>query len=552
MPTRRTHSGGSSSRPSTRGSRFSDIVLVEIDDTTFDDLSLQWPFPRSTHGKLIDRLTDEGAEVIAYDVQFTEPTEPREDKALIAAIDRAKKPILVTEETTEDGGTDLLGGDDVVRDVGARAAHSGTTLDPGAVVRRVEHSIGGLDTLAVAIAEEETGRPVPAEPFGEDGAWIDYAGGPGSFEAISFSRALSGDFPPGYFEGKTVIVGAASPSLHDVHAASTSDDALMTGAEIHANAAATVRAGIPLTATSGAFDVALIVLLGMLAPIGSVFLSPRRAFAATLLAGLAFVAGAQLAFGAGWIVPLVSPVFALIVGAVGALVVHYVGAALDRRRVGDLFGRFVPSDIVDRVIASTDGDLRLGAARMDCTVLFADLRDFTGFTENLEPDQVVEILNRYLELMSDAIMDQGGTLVAYMGDGIMAVFGAPIELPDHADRAVAAAREMIGPRLARFNEWIRAEGLGEAFRMGIGLNSGSVMSGNVGSERRIEYTAVGDATNTAARLEAMTKGTEHQVFIADATRAKMSAEPPDFVHVGELEVRGRDEPTRVWALAEPA
>ena len=107
---------------------------------------------------------------------------------------------------------------------------------------------------------------------------------------------------------------------------------------------------------------------------------------------------------------------------------------------------------------------------------------------------MIELLNHYLEEMSDAIIDNGGTLVAYMGDGIMAVFGAPIEQQDHADRALAAAREMLEVRLPRFNQWIRSQGMGEAFRMGIGLNSGVVMSGQVGSKRRLEYTAVGDTT----------------------------------------------------------
>src|SRR2546427_131402 len=111
--------------------------------------------------------------------------------------------------------------------------------------------------------------------------------------------------------------------------------------------------------------------------------------------------------------------------------------------------------------------------------------------------------------MSDAILDHGGTLVAYMGDGIMAVFGAPLPQADHADRALVTAREMLAVRLLRFNEWLRAEGLSEGFRMGIGLNSGHVMSGHVGSERRVEYTAVGDTTNTASRIEALTKGTPH-------------------------------------------
>ena len=160
------------------------------------------------------------------------------------------------------------------------------------------------------------------------------------------------------------------------------------------------------------------------------------------------------------------------------------------------------------------------------------------------------MLNKYLSEMSDAILDHGGTLVAYMGDGIMAVFGAPIEQDDHADRALAAAREMLDVRLPRFNAWLREKGLAEGFRMGIGLNSGRVMSGNVGSERRVEYTAIGDTTNTAARLEGMTKGTPHQLFVADSTRSRLKEPPPDLVFVDEFEVRGRQARVKLWSLPD--
>src|SRR4051795_795009 len=154
--------------------------------------------------------------------------------------------------------------------------------------------------------------------------------------------------------------------------------------------------------------------------------------------------------------------------------------------------------------------------------------------------------------MSAAILDNGGTLVAYMGDGIMAVFGAPIEQPDHADRALRAAREMLGARLATFNWYLREEGLGTGFRMGIGLNSGHVMSGNVGSQRRLEYTAIGDTTNTAARLEGMTKGTPHQLYMADSTRSYLEVEQDDLVYVGESDARGRPQKTKLWSIEAPA
>jgi adenylate cyclase len=133
-----------------------------------------------------------------------------------------------------------------------------------------------------------------------------------------------------------------------------------------------------------------------------------------------------------------------------------------------------------------------------------------------------------------------------MGDGIMAVFGAPLEYEDHADRALAAAQEML-ERLSDFNVWLSAEHGFPALRMGIGLNSGPVMSGNVGSEQRLEYTALGDTTNTAARLEGMTKGTPHQLYMADSTRAMLLNQPTDLLYVDEFEVRGREAKVKIWS-----
>jgi adenylate cyclase len=223
---------------------------------------------------------------------------------------------------------------------------------------------------------------------------------------------------------------------------------------------------------------------------------------------------------------------------------------LERARVRDVFSRFVPEHVVEEVLRRTDDDLRLGGVTVDGTVMFSDLRDFTSFAESLPADTVIEVLNRYVSEMSDAILDNGGTLVAYMGDGIMAVFGAPIEMAGHADCALASAREMLHSRLPRFNEWLRENGLGDGFRMGIGLSSGSIMSGTVGSERRLEYTTVGDTTNTASRLEAMTKNTPHSIFIAESTRRSLQNPVEDLVFVDELEVRGKRSRVRLWTIAE--
>jgi adenylate cyclase len=224
---------------------------------------------------------------------------------------------------------------------------------------------------------------------------------------------------------------------------------------------------------------------------------------------------------------------------------------LEQDRVRDVFSRFVPEQVVDEVLRRTDDDLRLTGVRRIATVLFADLRGFTEFAQALPADSVIDVLNQYLSEMSDAILDNGGTLVAYQGDGIMAVFGAPIEADDHADRALAAAREMLGVRLARFNGWLATNGLGDGFAMGVGLNSGPVMSGTVGSARRLEYAAVGDTTNTAARLEDLTKATPHAILVADSTREALRRGAGDLSPAGEFEVRGKATTIKAWTFAAP-
>jgi adenylate cyclase len=531
-----------------------DLIVVQIDDVTFQELDRRWPFPRRVHARAVEEIAADDPRVIAYDVQFTERTAFEDEFALIDAISKADgKVVLATTEVNARGETKILGGDAILEEIDARGGNGVLIPDPGGVERRVPHTVEKLETLAVAAAEVASGRPVSEDDFDarEGTAWIDYHGPPGTIRSVPFSRVVRGRTPPGMFKDKLVVIGPSAPSLQDVHPTSTTgDDELMAGAEIQASALDTVRRALPLQSAPRWLDIALIVLLGMVAPVGSLRLSPLRAIAIALGLAAAFVVATQLAFNDGTILAFVYPLGALVLTTVGALGIHYVTTAFERERVRDLFARFVPENVVDEVLSRTGDGLRIGGVQRDGTVMFTDLRGFTGFAESLPPDRVIQVLNHYLSGMSDAILNHGGTLVAYMGDGIMAVFGAPIEQPDHADRGLAAAREILWERLPAFNEWIRSEGLGDGFRMGIGLNSGSVMSGNVGSERRLEYTAIGDTTNTASRLEGMTKGTPHQLFLADSTRSRLNDPATDLVYVDEFEVRGRQAKVKLWSLPD--
>lgn len=222
--------------------------------------------------------------------------------------------------------------------------------------------------------------------------------------------------------------------------------------------------------------------------------------------------------------------------------------ALERERVRDAFARFLPEAVVDDALAKSGESLRLGGERLVGTVMFTDLRDFTSFAEATSAEQVIDVLNRYLSEMGDTVLDNGGTLVGYLGDGILASFGVPIASDDHAERAVAAAREMIRERLPSFNRWIAERGFGDGFGMGIGINTGPVMSGNVGSERRLEYTVIGDTVNTASRIEALTKVAPFPVLVADETTSALGSKPDDLVYVDEFEIRGRQSRMRLWGL----
>jgi class 3 adenylate cyclase len=222
---------------------------------------------------------------------------------------------------------------------------------------------------------------------------------------------------------------------------------------------------------------------------------------------------------------------------------------LEREQVRGAFSRFVPEHVVDEVLARTDSDLRLAGSRDRGTIMFTDIRGFTTFTETVSPELVLELLNDYFDEMIEAIFAHGGTLVGYRGDGLLVVFGAPLAFHDHADRALAAAREMLDVRMPRFNAQLEAKGM-RPFRMGIGLNSGPFMSGNVGSERRMEYTVHGDTVNTASRIESMTKDSPHSLLVAESTVDALTV-PVATEFVGEFDVRGRQSAIRLWTLPSP-
>jgi adenylate cyclase len=325
----------------------------------------------------------------------------------------------------------------------------------------------------------------------------------------------------------------------------------MSGAEIQANAIHTVLHDFPLRSGPSWLNLLVICLLGLTPPLLGLRLPAVWTIVTAALVCGAYAVGTQYAFNHGTILAFVYPGAALGVSTVSTLGAHYLLAAFDRQRTRDAFARFVPQQVVNQVLAQTGKELRLGGVRVVGTCMFADLRGSTQFAESLPPETVVHVINRYLSELTEAILGHGGTLISYLGDGFMAVFGAPITQDDHADRALAAAREILGERLPRFNEWLREQGYAHSFVIGIGINTGPFMAGNVGSEKRLEYTAMGDTINIASRLEGSTKDSDFCVLIAGSTReALVGPVDGDIVAVGEVDVRGRQGKVKTWSIED--
>jgi adenylate cyclase len=548
----RVESATVDARFSLRGSEpADDVAVVALDDA---DISFygHWPIRRKWHAKAIDRLRAAGVAQIAYDVQFTEAGpegQESDDLALFDAVSRAKGTVLATTTVREDGDTDVLGGEANLGPAFARAANSLLPTEVGGQIRRVPYVVNGLTSLAVASAEAATGRNVPAGGFhGDRGALIDFRGPPGTVPTYAFRDLVEGRIPAAELRGRVVVVGASAPSLQDVHPVPTSGTGTMPGPEVQANAISTVLRGLPLRESPWWLDALAALVLAFVVPLAAVRVRASLAAALGLAALALWLVVCQLAFDSGLVLAATPPIAGLIIGPVGTVSAAAFLAAAERRRTRTIFGRFVPEPVVRELLEREGGEARLGGVRQDATVLFCDLRGFTTFAEDAAPELVIDVLNHYLEQVSDAVLAHGGTVVSYLGDGVMAVFGSPLARADHARTAVEAAADLLTVRLPRFHVWLAERGIAP-FALGVGVNSGPVMSGLVGSERRMEYAAVGDTTNVAARLQAATKGTPHALFIAasthdrldDATRARLAP-------VSTVEVRGRGAAVAVYTL----
>ena len=384
----------------------------------------------------------------------------------------------------------------------------------------------------------------PLDP--RDRMLINYAGPGMTFRHLSAVDLLSGKLSPDAVRDRIVFIGATAAGTYDLRVTPTSP--IMPGVEKHANVAANVLSGRFLRRPDW---VELVEVAGILLfPLALAWLLPRLRPVVSLGAVLAvwglMFAGVHLAFRGGLWLPVVYPTLALGLTFVGITVYRLLTEERQRLWTKRAFQRFVSPEVVEQIM-DNPAALQFGGEVRSLTVLFTDIRDFTGFTERHQPQEVVQMLHEYLTRMVDQVLAQQGTLDKFIGDAVMAIFGAPLPQPDHAERACRAALGMIRELDALQARWA-TEGR-EPFRMGVGINTGEMVVGNLGSEQLFDYTVVGDGVNLAARLESLNKEykTTMPIIISESTYLA-AKDVVEVRRLGEVTVKGKSRPVVIYEL----
>lgn len=384
-------------------------------------------------------------------------------------------------------------------------------------------------------------REIPVDRFGR--LLINYPGPPGAFPVYSAADVIAGRLPPGALKDKIVLVGATAPGIHDLRV--TSFSGVCPGIEIQAAILDNLLRQDYLQVPGGRLSVLFtVVALGAVLGLILIRLSAAWGFAVMLCLAGGYAGLNYYLFTQGWQLELFYPLIEMGGVYVGVTVLQFLAEERARLRLKKAFQSYVAPAVVEEIIRHPES-LRLGGERREITILFCDIRDFTGLAETLEPEELVGLLHDFFNPMSDIIVSHGGTLDKYMGDAIMALFGAPMALADHAARACRAALEMKAALQILDQEW-EAQGR-PRLRIGVGLNTGGAAVGNMGSDRLFDYTAVGDHVNLASRLEGLNKYYGTDILVSAYTALALN---DNFIlqEVDLVRVKGKKQPLAIYEL----
>ena len=552
-----------------------EIVIIDIDEASIAALSNEvgnWPWPRSIHAELLESIFPLEPSAVVFDLMLSEPDLYRPDSdawlnEVLMQSDAVFFPTLRMNPDHDDDGLPLA---EFGKMIGMTPMPEADMDATASLMLPLAVAEGHWRLGAINYLEDEDGigrryylylnlygwqlPSLPARlarskgwPIPEGGSFrLDWRG-----EALSYSRYAYADLLTAFRNGqqadwrsnlnsKIIILGTTASGLHDIR--HTPISGLHPGVEILATAIDNLKNGLMFKESGLAPPLALMLLL-----VGGTGVAFYRRVP-LLFTGLALVIisalillAARFLVDASYLLPALTPLlFGLL--CYFALALHaYFGEYRQRKQTVDVFSRFLDPNVVQDLVASGESRESLSGKACELTVLFSDIRGFTALSELQDPDTIVELLNRYFTLQVDTIFKYGGTLDKFIGDAIMAFWGAPRDDDDQARNAVAAALEMID-NLERFRE--EAGVLADNFDIGIGLHSGPAVVGFLGSERRRDYTAIGDTVNLASRIEGLTKDVG-RLLVSESVRDK-AGDAYIFNEKGSYPVKGRKAEVKVF------
>ncbi|WSH63441.1 adenylate/guanylate cyclase domain-containing protein [Rhizobium ruizarguesonis] len=538
-------------------------VIVAIDEPSLADINAQWPWPRSLHAELVRQLRSAGASVIGLDIIMAEPSNPENDDAITKAV--GPDVVLAGDETLIETpqASQLIRATPLpqLTQAGATTGIASIDLSGDGTFRRIP---GYEDGFAAMLMKASGARPeaLPASRL------IQSFGPARSYPTVSYYQALDPEnlLPRNYFKGRVVLVGLSlqnAPAIdkggvdafatpYTVHTGT-----LTSGVEIQATIYDNIRRGLSI-AEARLPLVAACILISVLLAAATVWRSTGwLTIVASAVAVLAFAAAsfAGIRFAHVFVSPL-GPVVAYVSVAFGQAAFDYAEERRNKRQIIRAFAQYISPDLVKR-LSNDPSQLKLGGERRTLSVLFTDVRGFTTIAETLkdEPEQLTGLINRLLTPLSDVVMDHGGTIDKYMGDCIMAFWNAPLDDPDHALHAVRASLAMQAA-ISSLNRELEREaaargGRPHVLKMGVGINTGECIVGNMGSTRRFDYSCLGDSVNLASRLEGASKNYGVALLLGEET-ARLVAGTYIVVELDRFIVKGRTVPSPVYTVVHKA
>ncbi|MBI4319784.1 MAG: adenylate/guanylate cyclase domain-containing protein [Chloroflexi bacterium] len=564
------------------GEQSSRVGIVAIDDRSLRELAGDgrvFTWPRSHYAKVISALAQAGVRVVVMDVLFDAPS--AEDDILAGAMAGGNVVLPVAGElpavVSPDGplGYDMLASP--VPSL-ARAAvavgHVNVHPDGDGTVRRQQLVISSqgqeVPSLALMAAARYLRRPSALEgppsmgtlPFagravpivdGRRGMQINYAGAPyqpdrpSPFAVVSFVDILRGKADLSPLKDRVVLIGLMATGFADDFWTPPSVSRKMPGVEIHANAVDTILRPAFLRRAGELETVLAVVLFSIAAGLGAFRLRILAAAGVALAIVIAYFLGASVLFDRGVLVNMVYPPLAPLLSFAAVTTYRVIFVESDQRAARRLLSGYLSPAVMFEVLKEPD-QLRLGGEKRIMTVLFSDIRGFTTYSEQIEPEALARFLNEYLTEMSAEVFEHQGVVDKYMGDGIIAFWGAPVVQADHARRACLTALGMMR-RLKRLHVRWRQNGIPD-FEIGIGIHTGTMSVGNMGSQERFSYTVIGDAVNLTSRIEGLNKLYGTSIVISEAT-LQASGGGLEHRFLDLVAVKGKKEPVAVYELLPP-